>query len=228
MSGRPALEANPRVMAQDFLGTLVVWDAAMQGTLTRRELYGAREMFASFDPEPRRQEVLRGLMDFAKQRLAKSPMAEADAAEVRRVFGALPFGPMDEVPRQMVFVLWLWSRFDREREIVRASIAAARATLLAEVKRLTELPKKAAEQAVPIAAEGLNVDLALEKFLAFVTQTSGHPPSWGRAIARGLAKAMLDGLPNAKEPITPDELTAAVWCSYRIDERSFHELVSAS
>lgn len=218
---RMAPEANPRVMAQDFLGTLVVWDAALAGTLTRRELFGARELFKSFDPEKRREDVLRGLMEFAKQRLAKNAMTETDAVQVRRVFGALPFGPMDEVPRQMVFVLWLWSRFDRERELVRNAIAASRAAMLAEVKRLTELPKAAAEKAAPLAVDGLNVDAALEKFLAFVSKPDGHPAKWGPDVARGLAKAVLEGLPNATAEITPAELTAAVWCSFRIDSRSF-------
>ncbi len=215
-------------MAQDFLATLVCWDAAMSGTLAKRELYAARELYATFDPRNRREEVQAGLLKFAQQRLQMLPLPDADAATVKRVFAALPFGPMDDVCRQLVFVLWLWSRFDRERIIVQAALRATRGALLGEVKRLTELHRPIAEQAAPLAAEALSVDDALERFLSFLGQAE-HPPAWGLRLSMGLAQAALAELPSPSgAAVAPEELVAAVWCSYRIDGQPFAAIATSA
>lgn len=219
-------EANPRVMAQDFLATLVVWDAALGGTLGQRELYAARELFATFDPKGRRDEIQKGLMHFAQLRAVNAPIDAVDAEEIKRVFAALPFGPMDDVSRQILFTLWLWSRFDRERVVVRDSIVATRGTLLAQVKKLTELSQPFANRAVPVGAELLSVDVALERFLTFLSATT-HPENWGLHLAHGLARAALDwGGSEGTTGLAPAELLAAIWCSFRIDDQSFAAIAS--
>lgn len=219
-------DANPRVLAQDFLATLVVWDAALTGTLQRRELFAARELFTTFDPPARRDDVQRGLMDFAKRRAVTLPMENVDADHVRRVFSALPFGPIDGPAPQLLFVLWLWHHFARERAVVRAAIVATRGVLLAEVKRLTELSRPLAEKVAPVGAELLSVDVALERFLQFLDPSKTPAPAdWGWRLALGLATA---AVPRENVEVTPAELVAAVWCSYRIDGSSFSALLSRS
>lgn len=221
-------EKSPRVLPADFFGTLVVWDAALDGTLTHVELVGGWGLYEGWNRDPKNQNeraTLDGLVTFGRERATRLPISDADHAEVKRVFSLLPFGPMDQVGRQMLFVLWLWSRFAREGAITKASIAALRAQLLGQVNAIVNMPERLARAATKHASELLALETVLARFEAFL----GAPPSspWGLRLARGLARAALGGITPAPA-ITPDELVAALWCSFRLDERSVDDVRAAA